>query len=151
MTMTAFSLDEVDKRIIAMLLKHPYATHLDIAVVAKISQPTVGARIKKMEKKGIVRRMYGIDLAQVEGTIIKIEAKCRDADELISELRLQKGFSGAFKCSGEYNLLAFFCVKNEKEADWLVNAFFRSRSNAITVKLEFVRAIENNMALSLTM
>lgn len=57
-----FDLDEKDKRILELLEKNPEMTQNDIARVVGLSQPSVGARIKKLKELGLISHVYGLNL-----------------------------------------------------------------------------------------
>ena len=59
-------LDEIDRQIISLVQKDPALTHTEIADQINRSQPTVGMRIKKLEKSGILQFQPGINFRRVE-------------------------------------------------------------------------------------
>ena len=66
MTFKKLKLDNTDRKIISLLQENPKVTHSEIAEKIKRSQPTVGMRIKKLTKKGILRIQPGINFKKVD-------------------------------------------------------------------------------------
>ena len=58
-------LDNIDKSIIALLQENPAITHSDIAKKLNRSQPAIGARIKKLNDKGILDTQIGVNFQAI--------------------------------------------------------------------------------------
>ena len=74
-------LDDVDRKIISLVQEDPGLTHTQIAEKIDRSQPTVGMRIKKLEKNGILQFQPGInfklvDLQELEFYNIGLRIEC---------------------------------------------------------------------------
>ena len=54
-------LDDRDNSILSMLLKDPNVSQEEIAKKIKLSQPSVGARIKKLKEKGVLHFINGVN------------------------------------------------------------------------------------------
>jgi len=54
-----FKIDEIDKNIIEIIQKDPMLTHTEIAKKVNRSQPTIGMRIRKLEKAGVLKFQAG--------------------------------------------------------------------------------------------
>jgi DNA-binding Lrp family transcriptional regulator len=57
-----FKIDEIDKSIIELIQKEPMLTHTEIAKRVDRSQPTIGMRIRKLEKAGVLKFQAGINV-----------------------------------------------------------------------------------------
>jgi len=55
------NLDEKDKKIIFLLQENPFLSQNEISEKVNLSQPAVGARIKKLRKKGFLSYAVGIN------------------------------------------------------------------------------------------
>ncbi|MFX1307110.1 MAG: winged helix-turn-helix transcriptional regulator, partial [Promethearchaeota archaeon] len=60
------SIDNDDKKIIEMIEKNPDITHSDIAKEIDKSQPAVGARIIKLERKNLLTKQVGFNIRKVD-------------------------------------------------------------------------------------
>ncbi|MCK4780271.1 MAG: AsnC family protein, partial [Candidatus Lokiarchaeota archaeon] len=60
------SIDEADKKIIEMIEENPDITHSDIAKEIEKSQPAVGARILKLERKHLLTKQVGFNIKKVD-------------------------------------------------------------------------------------
>ncbi|KKK40589.1 MAG: putative HTH-type transcriptional regulator, partial [Candidatus Lokiarchaeum sp. GC14_75] len=59
-------LDDIDRQIISLVQENPSLTHTEIATRVQRSQPTIGMRIKKLEKSGILQFQPGINFKVVD-------------------------------------------------------------------------------------
>ena len=66
-------LDEIDRQIITLIQEDPNLTHTQIAEKINRSQPTVGMRIKKLEKEGILQFQPGINFKKVDLFLATVE------------------------------------------------------------------------------
>ena len=52
-------MDEKDRRILSLLRENPEIRQREIARLVGISQPSVGARIKKLKERGLISYVVG--------------------------------------------------------------------------------------------
>ena len=77
-------IDEIDKNIIEMLQSKPSITHSEIAKKLDRSQPAIGARIKKLEDKGILATQIGVNFNQIDIlNLIKVEISTSNPNEIL--------------------------------------------------------------------
>jgi len=116
-----FELDEKDKMILEVLEENPEMSQNEIAKIVGLSQPSVGARIKKMKELGIINHAYGINLKNPGLYILKVDIKCRQPRELLKLFEgcpfFLNGFIGIhIKKDGEPS-----CGSNCEECDYWIN------------------------------
>ncbi|MCK4381432.1 MAG: AsnC family transcriptional regulator, partial [Candidatus Lokiarchaeota archaeon] len=97
-------LDDVDKQIIALVQEDPNRTHTEIASKINRSQPTVGMRIKKLEKNGILQFQPGINFKKVDLHLATVEIKTKNPKEIMYMAKHCPFMLNAFKLSGEHNV-----------------------------------------------
>lgn len=84
-----YELDDIDRRIIAVLKSDGRATHQRIARSLRISPATVGARIRRLENINAMRVVAVTDFAALGDKVllaIGIEVQGRPAQEVAQEL-----------------------------------------------------------------
>lgn len=117
-----FDLDLVDKKIMAMLCENAEMSHSDIAEEINLSQPTIGTRIRKMEKKKILQKCYGTNFKEVDLLFIKMDIKTTNIDKVIDFLDSDNSVLNVFKTIGGKNdIMVFFCESNIRNIDDFVN------------------------------
>lgn len=78
-----FELDEKDKVILEILENDSETSQDKIAKLAGLSQPSVGARVKKMKSMGIINHTYGVNIKDPGLYILKVDIKCRQPRDLL--------------------------------------------------------------------
>ncbi len=127
-------IDDDDKKIIEMIEKNPGITHSDIAKEIEKSQPAVGARIIKLERKNLLTRQVGFNIKKVDIRVVIVYISTKDVEEIVKKIERCPFINHAFKISGEYNLLCFIAASDLKTIEKLVDLCFRKDSNVINVK-----------------
>lgn len=102
------NLDTKDRAILEILKNNPDISQNDIAKMVNLSQPSVGARIKKLKDSGIINHTYGIDLKNPGFYILKVDVKCNRPEELVKMFKGCPYFLNAFTVAGNYNLTILF-------------------------------------------
>ena len=93
-----YALDDVDRRIIAMLRANGRATNQQIARSLKIAATTVSARIRRLEQTKAMRVVAVSDFAALGYKVllaVGIEVQGRSAQDVVQELlaSIQEGMS----------------------------------------------------------
>ena len=68
-----FKIDEIDKSIIEIIQKDPMLTHTEIAKKVNRSQPTIGMRIRKLEKSGVLKFTAGINVKTMDLLLARVD------------------------------------------------------------------------------
>jgi len=128
------SIDEDDKKIIEMIEKNPDITHSDIAKEIEKSQPAVGARIIKLERKSLLTKQVGFNIKKVDIKVAIVYISTKDVETIVKKVKNCPFINHAFKISGEFNLLCFIAASDLQTIEKLVDLCFRRDQHVINVK-----------------
>ena len=127
-------IDDDDYKIIEMLEQDPSITHSDIAREIEKSQPAVGARIIKLERKHLLTKQVGFNIKKVDIKVAIVFVSTKDVETIVSKIEKCPFINHAFKISGEFNLLCFVAASDLQTIEKLVDLCFRKDPNVINVK-----------------
>ncbi|MFX0070741.1 MAG: Lrp/AsnC family transcriptional regulator [Candidatus Hermodarchaeota archaeon] len=128
------SIDDDDKKIIEMIEQNPDITHSDIAKEIEKSQPAVGARIIKLERKNLLTKQVGFNVKNVDIKVAIVFISTKDVDKIVEKIEDCPFINHAFKISGEYNVLCFISASDLQTIERLIDLCFRKDENVINVK-----------------
>ena len=140
-------LDDIDRQIITLVQEDPNLTHTEIATKINRSQPTVGMRIKKLEKNGILQFQPGINFKKVDLNLATVEIKTKNPDEIMNMAKHFPFMLNAFKLSGEHNVCILLASSKLQKLDNIVNYHFRNNSQISSVSMEIVLDIAKDFIL----
>ena len=127
-------IDNDDKKIIEMIEQNPNITHSDIAKEIDKSQPAVGARIIKLERKNLLTKQVGFNIKKVDIKVAIVYVSTKDVDTIVEKIKECPFINHAFKISGEFNLLCFISASDLQTIEKLVDLCFRRDPNVTNVK-----------------
>ena len=127
-------IDDDDKKIIEMIERDPGITHSVIAKEIEKSQPAVGARIIKLERKHLLTKQVGFDVKEVDIKVVIVYISTKDVDKIVAKIEECPFINHAFKISGEYNLLCFITASDLQTIERLIDLCFRRDPDVINVK-----------------
>lgn len=142
-------LDDRDNTILAMLQKDPHVSQQEIAKKVGLSQPSVGARIRKLEEKGIIQTVTGVNFRIVDLRIAKVEVSSTDTTEIIKEFKDCPFFLNALIMSGRYNLCLFFMAPDLKRLEGIVNYHLRGNEKVKDMEMNVVISSAKDLVLPL--
>ena len=131
-------IDDDDRRIIEMIEKNPDITQGEITKRIQKSQPTIGARIIKLEKKNLLTKRVGFNVKKVNIQLAIVHISTKDVDHIVKKIEDCPFINSAFQISGEYNLLCFIAAPDLPTIDKIVNLFFRQDPNVLSVKMNIL-------------
>ncbi len=140
-------LDDIDRQIISLVQDDPTLTHTEIAEQINRSQPTVGMRIKKLEKNGILQFQPGINFKKVDLHLATIELKTNNPEEIMEMAKHCPFMLNAFRLSGEHNILILMASSKLDKLDNIVNYHFRNNPAINSVAMEVVIDIAKDFIL----
>ena len=140
-------LDDIDRQIISIVQEDPNITHTDIAEKINRSQPTVGMRIKKLEKSGILVFQPGINFKKVNLFLATVEVKTKNPDELMEMAKCCPFMLNAFRLSGEHNITILLASSKLEKLDNIINYHFRRNPDIGSVSMEIVTDIAKDFIL----
>jgi DNA-binding Lrp family transcriptional regulator len=140
-------LDDIDRKIISLVQEDPNLTHTQIAEKIERSQPTVGMRIKKLEKEGILQFQPGINFKKVDLFLATVELQTKYPDEIIDMAKYCPFMLNAFRLSGDHNISIFLASSKLEKLDNIVNYHFRNNPSVQSVTMEIVTQIAKDFIL----
>ena len=140
-------LDDIDRQIISLIQADPALTHTEIAERIKRSQPTVGMRIKKLEKNGILQFQPGINFKRVDLHLVTVELKTRDPEEIMDMAKYCPFMLNAFRLSGDNNICLLLASSDLSKLDNIVNYHFRNNPAIFSVAMEVIIDIAKDFIL----
>ncbi len=140
-------LDDVDRKIITLVQEDPNLTHTEIAEKIDRSQPTVGMRIKKLEKSGILQFQPGINFKKVELFLATVEVNSNDPEEIMDMAKYCPFMLNAFRLSGEHNICILLASSKLEKLDAVVNYHFRNNPDVSMTSMEIVTEIAKDLIL----
>lgn len=141
------NLDGIDKKIITLLQDDPNITHTEIARVINRSQPTVGMRIKKLEKSGMFQIQAGVNLKNIELYAAKVNIYTENPKKIMNIAEICPFMINCFKTSGIYNIILLMASDKLENLDALINNHFRSKNNSERVKMELIINVAKDFIL----
>jgi len=157
-----FKIDEIDRNIIELIQKEPTLTHTEIAKRVDRSQPTIGMRIRKLEKAGVLKFQAGINVKTMDLILARIEIQTLEPNETIElvkrcpymlnafRLSLVKRcpyMLNAFRLSGTYNFSVLAIGSKLAQIDEMVNKHFRKNPNVSSVYMDIITDVTNDFVL----
>lgn len=140
-------LDDIDRQIISLVQENPALTHTEIAQRIDRSQPTVGMRIKKLEKNGILQFQPGINFKKVDLHLATVEIKTKNPEEIMDMAKYCPFMLNAFRLSGEHNVCILLASSKLPKLDNIVNYHFRNNPDILSVSMEVVVDIAKDFIL----
>ena len=132
-----------------MVQKNPAVSQEEIASKVKLSQPSVGARIRKLKEKGILHNTNGVNFKIVDLHLGKVDVHTTDAPALIEEFKDCPFFLNALVTSGKFNLCLFFTATDLKRMEGIINKHLRGNSKVKDVELNVVISAAKDFVLPL--
>lgn len=140
-------LDDIDRQIITLVQEDPNLTHTQIAERINRSQPTVGMRIKKLEKSGILQFQPGINFKKVDLFLATVEINSSNPEEIMEMASCCPFMLNAFRLSGEHNICILLASSKLDKLDAIVNYHFRKNPEVSSVSMEIVTDIAKDFIL----
>ena len=132
------NLDDRDNVILSMIHKDSKVSQDEIAKKIKLSQPSVGTRIRKLQEKGVLSTINGVNFNIVDLHLAKIDLNCTDTRAIINEFIDCPFFINALVTSGRYNLCLFFTATDLKRLEGIVNHHLRGNPKVKDIELNIV-------------
>lgn len=140
-------LDNIDRQIITLVQEDPNLTHTQIAEKINRSQPTVGMRIKKLEKEGILQFQPGINFKKVDLFLATVEVNTKRPNVILDMAKFCPFMLNAFRLSGAHNICILIASSKLEKLDIIVNYHFRSNPDVQSVSMELVTDIAKDFIL----
>ncbi len=142
-------LDDRDNTLLSMIQKNPKVSQEEIAKKIKLSQPSVGARIRRLQEKGILHTVNGVNFKVVDLSLAKVDIDATDTTGIIKEFDHCPFFINALVMSGKYNLCLFFMATDMKRLEGIVNHHLRGNPKVKEVQMNIVISTARDLVLPL--
>jgi DNA-binding Lrp family transcriptional regulator len=142
-------LDDRDNTILAMMQQNPNISQEELAKKIKLSQPSVGARIRKLHEKGILSNVNGVNFRIVDLFLAKVDVNATDTAAVIKEFKDCPFFINALITSGKYNLCLFFTATDLQRLEGIVNCHLRGNTMIKEIELNIVISSAKDLVLPL--
>ena len=140
-------LDDIDRKIITLVQEDPNLTHTQIAEQINRSQPTVGMRIKKLEKEGILQFQPGINFRKVDLFLATVELNTKHPNEIFNMAKFCPFMLNAFRLSGAHNICILLASSNLGKLDNIINYHFRSDPEVSSVSMNMITEIAKDFIM----
>ncbi len=140
-------IDDIDCQIMDLVQKTPNLTHAQIAEHVKRSQPTIGMRIKKLEKLGVLKYQAGINIKVADLCFVRVELQTKNPKKAIEIVKNCKFMLNAFRLSCKSNISILMAGLNYKDLDVVVNNHFRNNPDVISVHIDVIADVVNDFVL----
>lgn len=142
-------LDDRDNTILSLVQKDPNISQEEVARKIKLSQPSVGARIRKLRQKGILHNINGVNFRVVNLSLAKVDVDSTDTAAIIDEFKDCPFFINALITSGRHNLCLFFTATDLKRLEGIVNHHLRGNPKVKDVQMNIVISTAKDFVLPL--
>jgi len=106
------NLDEKDKKIISLLQENPFLSQNEISEKVNLSQPAVGARIKKLQEHGFLSYAVGINPKKIGLHFARLDIVTNDSEHILSSIKKCPYVLNVISMDGERNLSIFLASED---------------------------------------
>ena len=132
-------LDDIDCMIIDLIQRTPHLTHAQIAKKVSRSQPTIGIRIKKLEKLGVLKYQAGITIKNKDLCFARVDLLARNPHEIFKIIQQCPFLLNGFRISGSMNISVLLVGLNQKDVERVTNYHFRSNPDILKVQMDALK------------
>lgn len=144
-----FKMDDDDIKIISIFQEDPLLSHVEVSKRVGKSQPTIGARVTKLERKHVLVTQKGTNFNKVgeHMLLFTVNLQTRNPEPLMKEIGHCPFIVNAFKKSGKYNMELFLAATSMKKLEMIIDRHFRSHPEVISVDTSFVVGMSRDLVL----
>jgi len=147
MAKSLLKIDDIDRSIIQIVQNEPNLTHTQIAKRVKRSQPTVGMRIRKLEKAGVLKFQAGINLKTVDLSTANVQISTNNPEALETLIEKCPYMLNGFRQSGNFNFNVILVAYSIEQLDHIVNNHFRNNPDINLVELNIITNVVKDFVL----
>lgn len=147
MLSSKIGIDDIDCQIMGLIQKEPSLTHTQIAQYVNRSQPTIGMRIRKLEKIGVLKYQAGINIKVADLSFVRVEIQTKKPHELFKLVQTCPFLLNAFRLSGDTNISVLMTGFNLKVIDNVVNMHFRNNPDVLSCQIDIIADVANDFVL----
>ena len=140
-------IDDIDCQIMDLIQKEPSLTHTQIAEHVNRSQPTVGMRIKKLEKIGVLKYQAGINIRVADLCFARADLQTKNPKKILSIVKRCPFMLTAFRLSGDTNISIIIAGLSLKDLDHVVNHHLRGNPEIYNVHMDIIEDVVDDFVL----
>lgn len=140
-------IDDIDCQIMDLIQKQPNLTHTEIAEKVNRSQPTVGMRVKKLQKLGILKYQAGINIKAADLYFARAEIMTKNPSRIFDIVKNCPFMLTAFKLSGDNNISIIIAGLSLKDLDHVINHHLRGNPDVTNVHMDIVEDVVDDFVL----
>ena len=132
-------MDADDRRILSILQDNPETSHSQIAKTINKSQPAVGARILKLERKKLLATQYGLDISKTKDIILAtVSMYVKDAPKLLKRVIHCPYVVNAFSMTGLSNVMIWLMGSNIEKIEEIIDVHFRAKPDIKNLHISII-------------
>ncbi len=131
-------LDEIDRKIVSLLVENPHVSQSAIARHLKMSQPAICARMKRLRNSGIITYLVGVNLKNTDFYAAKVEMSARDPWKVLDFFKNCPMYLNGLITSGRHNLCLFFISEKLQAIESCINHHIRRNQNVVDVEFNVI-------------
>ncbi|MEE9376910.1 MAG: Lrp/AsnC family transcriptional regulator [Candidatus Lokiarchaeia archaeon] len=140
-------IDDIDCKIMTLIQKEPNLSHSQIAEHVNRSQPTIGMRIKKLEKLGVLKYQAGITLKNNNLCFARVDIQTKNPLESFETVKNCPFLLNAFRLSGNMNISILAVGLNYNDLDQIINFHFRNNPDILKINTEIINDVVGDLIL----
>ncbi len=140
-------MDEIDKKIIALVQDQPNLTHTQIAEKVNRSQPTVGMRIRRLEEQGVLQFQAGINLKAADMYFARVDLQTNNPDNIYDIVKKCPFLLNCFRLSGNINMSIMMAGFTIEDIERIVNIHLRSDPDVLKVTINLITDIMTDFVI----
>jgi Lrp/AsnC family leucine-responsive transcriptional regulator len=140
-------IDDIDCKIMDLIQRDPNLTHTQIAEHVNRSQPTVGMRIKKLEKLGVLKYQAGINIRVADLYFARAEIQTKNPKKIFKIAKNCPFMLTAFRLSGDTNISILIAGLSLKDLDHVINHHLRGNPDVYNVHMDIIEDVVDDFVL----
>ena len=140
-------LDSMDMRILDLLRQTPAITQTRMAKELGVSQPSVAARIRRLEQKGILTMSMGVNLERLGLVVGVVGLSAKNPYRLLRKYRCCPYFLRGLILSGERNVSFNFCGEDTPSMQGIVDQQIRKEPDVSNIDFRLITHVVDDLAV----
>ncbi|SRR6056297_756475 len=131
-------IDEDDKKIIQLLQNNCDITHKEIAEEIGKSQPAVGARILKLERRNLLIRDMGINFKEADIKYVRIHISTSNTEDVWAKFGRCPVILNAYRQTGQFNICIDMVAPSVDTIERFIDDCLRSDDRIMNIQTTYL-------------
>ena len=131
-------IDDTDQKILQLMQENPEITHKKIGEVVSKSQPAVGARILKLERKGLLITQIGANFQDSEIKLARIDFYSKNSAKLWKHFKNCPFITNVFSTTGKTNMTVEMAAPNVRLVEKFIDTCLRKEENVKMISVTYL-------------